>query len=385
MIMLILAAASLACWAGVLLAPWAAWLCREHLEADTAPAQPNHDFTVLIPARNEAAVIGETLHALAVAAPAASVIVIDDQSSDATAKIARASGLPNLQVIAGTPPPAGWTGKLWALQQGLERVSTPRVLLLDADIRLAPGMLAPLQRKANEGNALVSLCAEPCRDGIAARWLLPAFVYFFKLLYPFALANRKGSRVAAAAGGVILIDRDALIDAGGFTAWHDAIIDDCTLAAHVKRTGRRCWIGLTHGASSLRRTNCSAIVHMIARTAFVQLRESLWLTLAASALLILAFWVPVLALAFGADATRVLGLLACLALLAGYLPMLMFYRRNPLGALLLPLAATFFLAATWYSAWRAITGTRSHWKGRRYQRGPRADGATAWHGANRPH
>jgi hopene-associated glycosyltransferase HpnB len=370
MAILILAALALACWAGVLLAPWAAWLCREHLEADGEPSAPAADFTVLIPARNEAQVIGETLRVLATAAPAARIIVIDDQSTDATASIARASGLPHLTVVAGTAPPQGWTGKLWALQQGLERVGTPRVLLLDADIRLAPGMLASLQRKADEGYALVSLCAEPCWRGIAARWLLPAFVYFFKLLYPFALANDRDSRIAAAAGGVILVDREALLDAGGFGAWRDAIIDDCTLAARVKRKGHRCWIGLTHGAISQRRASFRDIAHMIARTAFVQLRESLLLTLAVSALLIVAFWIPVLALALGSTyAARAIGLLALLAMLACYLPTLMYYRRNPLAALLLPLAATFFLAATWYSAWRALTGTRSVWKGRRYQRG----------------
>lgn len=367
--MLILAALALACWAGVLLAPWAAWLCREHLEPDPDPPASPSDFTVLIPARNEAEVIGETLRALPIAAPATRVVVIDDQSTDATASIARASGLPHLTVIAGTTPPQGWTGKLWAMQQGLERATTSRVLLLDADIRLAPGMLASLQRKANEGYAMVSLCAEPCWDGLAARWLLPAFVFFFKLLYPFALANNRDSRVAAAAGGVILIDREALLDAGGFGAWRDAIIDDCALAAHVKHKGYRCWIGLTHGATSRRRARFADIAHMIARTAFVQLRESLPLTLAASVLLIVAFWIPVLALAFGPTRTaQAIGLIAVLAMLACYLPTLMYYRRSPLAALLLPLAATFFLAATWYSAWRASTGTRSVWKGRRYQR-----------------
>ncbi|HET9817745.1 MAG TPA: glycosyltransferase, partial [Rhodanobacteraceae bacterium] len=205
--MLILAIAALSLWIAVLLAPWAPWLCRERLEAGHARSRLAPDFTVLIPARNEAAVIGETLRALSVAAPDAPVIVIDDQSADATAAIARASGLSRLDVIAGTSPPPGWTGKLWALQQGLERVETPRVLLLDADIRLAPGMPGALQRKADQGCALVSVCAEPCWDHAAARWLLPAFVHFFKLLYPFALANRQGSRIAAAAGGVILVDR----------------------------------------------------------------------------------------------------------------------------------------------------------------------------------
>jgi hopene-associated glycosyltransferase HpnB len=369
MAILILAALALACWTGVLLAPWAAWLCRERLEPDSTSPASRDDFTILIPARNEAQVIGETLRALGVAAPGAPVIVVDDQSTDDTASIARDSGLPNLTLIIGTPPPAGWTGKLWALQQGLEHVTTARVLLLDADIRLAPGMLAPLQRKADEGCALVSLCAEPCWDGMAARWLLPAFVYFFKLLYPFALANDERSRVAAAAGGVILVERAALIGAGAFGAWRDAIIDDCTLAARVKRKGYRCWIGLTHGATSQRRAGFADIAHMVARTAFVQLRESLLLTVAVSVLLVVAFWIPVLALAFGpTHATRAIGLIATLAMLACYLPTLMYYRRSPLAALLLPLAATCFLAATWCSAWRALAGTRSVWKGRHYQR-----------------
>lgn len=371
MAMLILAATALACWIGVLLAPWGAWLCRERMEADAHSMVPRDDFTVLIPARNEAPVICETLRALSIAAPGAPVIVIDDQSGDDTAAIVRAGGLPNLTLVEGTAPPSGWTGKLWALQQGLERAATPRVLLLDADIRLAPGMLAPLQRKADEGCALVSLCAEPCWDGMAARWLLPAFVYFFKLLYPFALANRRGSRVAAAAGGVILVDRAALLDAGGFGAWRDAIIDDCTLAARMKRKGYRCWIGLTHGAASLRHAGLGDIARMVARTAFVQLHESLPLTLVVSALLVVVFWIPVFALAFGSGrAVQALGLLTVLAMLACYLSTLMYYRRNPLAALLLPLAATFFLLATWYSAWRAVAGTRSVWKGRRYQRGP---------------
>lgn len=370
MTLLILAAIALACWTGLLVAPWGAWLCRERLEAEPAPPILTDDIAVLIPARNESAVLGETLRALALAAPGAFVVVVDDQSTDETAALARASGMANLTVLSGTPPPAGWTGKLWALQQGLQHVATSRVLLLDADIRLAPGIVAALQRKADAGCSSVSLCAEPEWDGLAARWLLPVFVYFFKLLYPFKLANRQGSRVAAAAGGVLLVDRQALLDAGGFAAWKGAIIDDCALAARIKQRGHRCFIGLTHGAHSLRRSGFRAIAQMIARTAFVQLRESLWLTLAASALLVLVFWIPPIAIAFGATAAiRALGLLALLAMLAGYLPTLMYYRRNPLAAVALPLAATFFLAATWYSAWRALSGTRSVWKGRRYRRG----------------
>ena len=365
--MLILAVLALALWLALLLTPWQAWRCRERLKPEPKPnaTPPNPDFSVLIPARNEAAVLGQTLAALRETAPDVPVVLVDDQSEDATAEVARAVGLKNLTVIAGAPPPAGWSGKLWALEQGLAHVKTPRVLLLDADIALAPGMLAALQRKADEGYALISVLAEPCFRGWAARWLLPAFVYFFKLLYPFALANRAGSRVAAAAGGVILIEREVLVSAGGFSAWRDAIIDDCTLAAHVKRAGHRCYLGLTHGARSQRQQNLGGIIAMIARSAYVQLHESPWLLFGTTAIMALVFWVPPAALAF-AGVTRWLGLAALLALMLSFLPTLLYYRRNPLAAVCLPLTATVFLAATWYSAVRAWLGTRSVWKQRRY-------------------
>lgn len=366
--MLILAAIALALWLVVLVLPWRPWGCAERLETDGGDITRADDVTVLIPARDEAAVIGDTLHALATMDSDLPVILIDDQSGDDTVAIARDSGLRNLTVLSGSTPPEGWSGKLWALQQGLAHVATRRVLLLDADIRLAPGMLNALIDKAGQGFALVSLCAVPCWKGWAARWLLPAFVYFFKLLYPFALANRADSRVAAAAGGVILVDRVVLEAVGGFSAWHDAIIDDCTFAWHVKRAGYRCFLGLTRGATSLRQTSFGGVIHMVARTAFVQLRESWWLLLVASVLLILAFWVPVLALCFGGSVARILGVLAWMLLVACYVPILRYYRRNPLAAIALPLVATLYLLMTWYSAWRALGGTRSEWKGRRYRR-----------------
>ncbi len=366
--MLMLALAALVLWFVMLALPWRPWGCAERLRAGAADVVPVHDITVLIPARNEAAVIGETLSALMMAAPKVPVVLVDDQSTDGTAARARACGLRHLAVLPGTPPPPGWTGKLWALEQGLAQVATPWVLLLDADIRLAPGIVSAMLRKAAEGYALVSLCAQPCWKGLAARWLMPAFVYFFKLLYPFALVGRERSRVAAAAGGVILVRRDALAGAGGFSTWRDAIIDDCTLAAHVKSAGHRCFLGLTRDAVSLRRAGLVGIVHMVARTAFVQLRES-WLALGAvSLLLVLAFWVPVLAVCFGDGPGRVVGALAWLALAACYVPTLHYYQRNPFAAVALPLAASLFLAATWYSAARALAGTRSRWKGRSYRR-----------------
>lgn len=363
--MLVLAALSLALWLLLLAAPWQAWRCRERLEPESAASVATSDFTVLIPARNEAAYIAETLASVRVCAPAAPVILVDDQSSDGTTEHARARGLTQLTLLRGTSPPDGWSGKLWALEQGLAEVRTPWVLLLDADIRLAPGMVAVLRRQAVRGYALVSVLAEPCWQGWAARWLLPAFVYFFKLLYPFSLVNKTGSRVAAAAGGVVLIEREVLIGVGGFRAWREAIIDDCTLAVHVKRAGHQCFLGLTHGVLSQRRQGFTSIMSMIARSAYVQLRESPLLLLAVSVLLVLVFWVPLAALAFG-GVTRWLGLAALVALLVSYLPTLRYYRRNPLVALFLPLTASCFLAASWYSALRAWLGTRSVWKQRRY-------------------
>ncbi|MGH8274328.1 MAG: glycosyltransferase [Gammaproteobacteria bacterium] len=370
--MLILAAVALGLWVALLLVPWQPWRCRERLEPEARLSTSATDFTVLIPARNEVAVIGETLAALKRAAPTAPVVVVDDESSDGTADVAHTSGLENLQLIAGTPPPPGWAGKLWALEQGLAHVATPRVLLLDADIALAPGMIAALERKANAGHTLVSVLAEPCWRGIAARLLLPAFVYFFKLIYPFALANRVGAPIAAAAGGVMLVERAALAEIGGFAAWRDAIIDDCTLAQHMKHSGHTTWLGLSRGARSLRRQNLASIAGMIARSAWVQLHESPLILAGATGLMLLAFWVPLAALGF-AGIPRWLGLAAWAALAASYLPTLLYYRRNPLAAILLPPIATAYLAMTWYSALRALTGTRSTWKGRRYRKEARAE------------
>ena len=361
------AAVALGLWLALLLAPWQPWRCRERLEPDAEPA-PDTDLTVLIPARNEAGVIGTTLRALAVAAPHAAVVLVDDESDDGTAAAARAADHPNLQIVAGSPPPPGWAGKLWALEQGLGHVATPRLLLLDADIRLAPGMVGALERKADGGYALVSVLAAPHLQGFWARWLLPAFVYFFKLIYPFALANAARGPVAAAAGGVVLIERGALDAVGGFAAWRGAIIDDCTLAARVKRGGYRTWLGLSRGALSLRRQGLGSIVAMVARSAYVQLRESPLLLAATTALMVLCFWVPLTALARPGTA-RWLGLAAWALLAASYVPTLRYYRLNPLPALLLPVTATVYLAMTWHSALRSHAGTRSAWKGRRYRRG----------------
>jgi len=362
------AAIALGLWLALWLVPWQPWRCREHLETMDAPSARD-DFTVLVPARNEVDVIAQTLDGLATAAPNAAVIVIDDESDDGTAEAVRSSGHPHMRLIAGSPPPPGWTGKLWALEQGLREVATPRVLLLDADIALAPGMVSTLERQADAGYGLVSVLAVPRFAGFWARWLLPAFVYFFKLIYPFALANRSGSRLAAAAGGVVLVEREALLRAGAFAAWREAIIDDCTLASRLKANGVRCWLGLTHGARSQRRQGLASIISMVARSAYVQLGESPLMLFAATALMGFAYLLPWAALAWPGP-TRWLGVAAWAVLALSYVPTLLYYRLNPLQSVFLPVIALAYLAMSWHSALRAWFGTRSTWKGRRYSSAP---------------
>ncbi|MDI3260862.1 MAG: glycosyltransferase [Sinobacteraceae bacterium] len=351
---------------GLLLAPWRPWSTRERLE--TAGAMPHADLseiTALIPARNEAALLPRSLAALTAQGRGLRVVVIDDQSEDGTAQIARR--FPGVEVIAGTPLPAGWSGKLWALEQGLRTVRTPRVLLLDADIELAPGLLARLlERQRRHHLQLVSLMADLRRTSFWDKLLLPAFVYYFKLLYPFALSNApRFKSIAAAAGGCVLVETEALRAIGAFASLRDALIDDCTLARRIKRAGMRTWIGLSRGAVSLRPYGTLRAIHdMVARSAFTQLGYSTPLLLLVTAIFAGVYWAPLGLLATSAGWLAALSL-AALAL--GYVPTLRYYGLAPGWALLLPLTATLYLAMTWSSALRYFRGVRSQWKGRRYE------------------
>lgn len=352
-----------AMWLGLLLAPWRPWSTREHLEAEPLAAVRLDDVTVLIPARNEAEVIGASLRALQRQGDGLRIVVIDDQSSDGTAAIARS--YPRTQVIAGAPLPEGWAGKLWALEQGRQHVRTPLTLLLDADIELRPGMLATLLRhKQREQRQFVSIMADLRRTSFWDRLLLPAFVYYFKLLYPFAMSNSRSRLVAAAAGGCILLDTDVLERIGGFASLRDALIDDCALARRVKRAGGRTWIGLSRDVLSLRPYGSFASIHqMVARSAFTQLGYSTPLLLVVTALFLLAYGAPLLLLG---SPLWPLATLALIAMLLSYLPMLSYYRMRPWWTLLLPLAAALYLGMTWSSALRYWRGVRSQWKGRVY-------------------
>jgi hopene-associated glycosyltransferase HpnB len=254
------------------------------------------------------------------------------------------------------------------LEQGRQKAVTGLILLLDADIQLERGIVAALKTKLQkEDLGMVSLMAELRMESLWEKLLVPAFIYFFKLVYPFALANNPRVKLGAAAGGCILVRRDALEKIGGFTALQDAIIDDCTLAQKLKSAGYKTWLGLTHSAISLRPyTTLSSIWNMVARSAFTQLRYSVALLLLTTAALLFFYWIPVLGLFSSEPMHRLVCAIGLGAMAVSFLPTLNYYRRGPLWAVLLPVIATLYLLMTWTSAIRYWRGRRAEWKGRVY-------------------
>ncbi|MCO6428624.1 glycosyltransferase [Nitrosomonas communis] len=355
-------------WWIIVLVPWRPWNTLESLESVSHENVPLDSITVLIPARNEGPLIKQTLNALSAQDLNLKVIVIDDQSDDDTAAQAKSCGA---TVLSGTTPPLGWSGKLWALEQGLSKVDTPYTLLLDADITLTQGIVAALLKKAREENlALVSLMAEPCLHRFIERLLMPAFVFFFKLLYPFQLANKPGSRIAAAAGGCILVETNALRTIGAFANLHDALIDDCTLASHIKHAGLQTWIGLSHSARSHRSYNdIKTIWNMVARTAYTQLHYSFLLLFICTMVMASMFWfAPLIPLLFPLGTiVMIIGTLTWIAMAIVYAPLLRYYQRSLLWIFALPIIGTLFLLMTWTSAFRFWRGERAQWKNRRYE------------------
>jgi hopene-associated glycosyltransferase HpnB len=376
-----LAAAAAVLWTGILLAPWRPWSTRERLDGAAGNAAGNgsgnaagspdtdcSDITALIPARDEAAVIGNTIAALKAQGTGLTIVVIDDQSEDGTADIARTAGGDSCTVIAGSPMPAGWVGKMWALEQGRHHVRTPLTLLLDADIELLPGILAALlARRRLDGRQFLSLMAVLEMGSVWDKLLVPAFVYFFKLLYPFRISNSPSRLVAAAAGGCVLVETGMLQQVGGFVTIRDELIDDCALARRIKSAGGRTWIGMTHSAISRRQLGTlRATWHMVARSAFAQLQFSALLLACCVALLAVAFWVAPLALIVGPATARWLAATATGAMIVSYIPVLRFYGRSPLWAFALPVTGTLYLMMTVSSALHSWRGIRATWKGRTY-------------------
>ncbi|HJR69015.1 MAG TPA: glycosyltransferase [Gammaproteobacteria bacterium] len=372
---------ALLAWVGVLVAPHQPHRTRERLEADPTAEDDCASVTVLIPARDEATSIGRAIGGLAAQGRGLDVIVVDDESSDGTAEAARAAataarGALELRVIAGRPLPEGWAGKPWALEQGLAAVDRPFVLLLDADIEVARGLVSTLLREARARDAsLVSLLAELHCTGFWERLLTPAFVFFFKLLYPFVWSNDPRRRTAAAAGGCMLVRSDALRAIGGFAAIRGALIDDCTLAAALKRTRPPIWLGMTHSVRSLREyLELGDFWSMVSRSAFTQLKYSTACLLLAIVLMVATLIAPaigtIVAAATGDFTLAALALAGWLAMAAAYSPLVRFYRLPLVWALTLPGAGALFLAMTVSSAVGYWRGTRASWKARAYGRSP---------------
>jgi len=328
------------------------------------------DVTVLIPARNEEKVIGKTLPAVRSQGKNLHVIVIDDASTDRTAAAARQALDGRGEVIIGSEHPPGWSGKLWALEQGRRRVRTPIVMLLDADIKLKPGVISGLRNRFHsEKFSFLSLMAKPPLKSFWEKLLLPAFVYYFKLLYPFGISNSKSRLVAAAAGGCVLTKTEILASIGGFESLKSAIIDDCTLARRIKEKGYRTWIGLTRSAVSVRPyEGLKEIWDMVARTAYTQLRHSVFLLMLCTFLMLLAYWIPIAGLLYGFFTANPgvfnTSLVASGILTITYLPVLRFYKISSGYALFLPFTGTLFLFMTWTSAIRYWQGERLRWRGR---------------------
>jgi hopene-associated glycosyltransferase HpnB len=303
------------------------------------------------------------------------VILVDDDSTDDTAEIARAAAARrngSLLVISAARKPPLWSGKLWAVSQGVARAEAAVLLLADADIVHDPRHLATLVARLNSPR--VDMVSEMVRlncSSPAEKWLVPAFVYFFQMLYPFARVNDPNSKVAAAAGGTVLIRREALLRIGGIESIKGALIDDVTLAKAVKRGGS-IYLGHSGLAVSVRRyPHAADLWHMITRTAFTQLRYSVPLLVLTMIGLTVVWWVPAVAALWGggwpgAPWPRAAGLAAFSLGALSFAPTLRRYRMNPLRSLALPLIALFYMAATLASAFRYWRGSGARWKNRDY-------------------
>ena len=367
MIALAAGLAALLAWIG--LAATGFWRTdqRDELAARATPARwPS--VVAVVPARDEAAVVGAAAASLARQDYPGDfrILLVDDHSSDGTAAIAHRAGGTRLEVLPGGPLPAGWTGKLWAVHQGIAAAGTPDFLwLTDADIAHAPDTLRTLVEIAagGGGRALVSFMAELRCQAPAERALVPAFVWFFGMLYPFARVNRPGP-TAAAAGGCVLVRREALAQAGGIAAIGGALIDDCALGALVKRRAP-VWLGLTHRSVSIRPYHdAAAIAAMVSRSAYAQLGYRP-LYLAGTLLgLGLLYAVPVLLALFGGGIARGTGVAAWALMALLFQPMLLFYRRSFLWGVALPGIAAFYAGCTLRSAWQHHRGRGGQWKGR---------------------
>ena len=375
----LIASMVLAIWLYLLAARGGFWRAAERDDdmpsAERPAAWPA--IAAIIPARDEAACVGETVASLLGQNYAGElrVIVVDDQSRDATAQVARdAAGKlgksDRLVVLSGRPLPAGWTGKLWAQQQGValveERPQPPDYLLFtDADIVYGSDALQQLVARAQaNGLVLTSLMVKLHCKSLAERVFIPAFIFFFQMLYPFAWANDPRRATAAAAGGCMLIRRDALRETGGMAAIRGALIDDCALAKLLKARGP-IWIGLTERVRSIRAYPTVADIRgMVARTAYAQLRYSPLLLAGTVLGLALTYLAPVALTFLAGGFAQFVGIFTWLLMALALRPTLRFYGLSVFWGLALPAIAAAYMAFTVDSAYQHARGRGGMWKGR---------------------
>jgi hopene-associated glycosyltransferase HpnB len=380
MISTVLAVASLAAWLYLIAAHGSFWRLTEHdrhFVPEDAPKPDGTHVIAIVPARNEADVIASSLSSLFRQSFSGllEVVLVDDDSTDGTAEIARRcaeaeNASQRLTILSTKGVASGWTGKIAAMNHGFAHVrSLPQqpdfVLFCDADIALGPDLVERLATgsPARE-TALASLMVRLRCESAAERWFIPAFIFFFQKLYPFSWVNDPNRRVAGAAGGVMLVSPDALAQAGGLEAIRDALIDDCALGALMKRQGP-IWLGLTDDARSLRAYPTYAdIKQMVARSAYAQLRYSPQRLLIAVAGMTLVYLLPPLLALFGESPAREIGLVAYVLMAKAFMPSLRFYGLSPIRALALPAIAACYTWFTLESAWRHVCGRGGEWKGR---------------------
>ena len=366
------AGATLAIWLYLVLFRGGFW--REFLQPLTPPPEPIScapRIVAVVPARDEADVVARSIGSLAAqAAPGYfHIVLVDDHSSDGTAAAASAAEGDLLTVIPARPLPPSWKGKLWAVAEGVRHAATicPDYLLLtDADIVHAPVNVAHLAARAEaEGYDLVSYMATLACETPAERALVPAFVFFFFLLYPPAWIRSPRHATAGAAGGCMLIRYEMLKKIGGIAAIRGELIDDCALARAVKRAGGRVWLGLSDTTHSIRPYRTFGDVgRMISRSAFTQLRHSKVLLAGTVAGLMLTYLAPILLTIFASQPAAGIAAMAWLLMSICYVPALRFYRVSWLAAPLLPLIALFYAGATVHSAIAYWSGAGGQWKGR---------------------
>jgi hopene-associated glycosyltransferase HpnB len=370
----------LAIWLYLLAARGGFWLAAQRdddgVGGDLAD-QAWPTVAAVIPARDEAACVGETVTSLLRQTYAGSftVILVDDQSRDGTAQVARDAATAlgaadHLTVVSGRALPAGWTGKLWAQQQGVELAENlpqpPEYLLFtDADIVYEPAVLADLVARARAGGlVLTSLMVKLRCESFAERLFIPAFIFFFQMLYPFAWANDPRRATAAAAGGCMLVRRDVLRAAGGMAAIRTALIDDCALAKNLKRHGP-IWLGLTERVHSIRPyPSIGDIRRMVARSAYAQLHYSALLLAGTVLGLALTYLAPVALTFFAEGWAQYFGLVAWITMAYALRPTLRLYRMSGLWGLALPAIAAIYMAFALDSAYQHARGRGGMWKGR---------------------